>query len=364
MTDALENRLEELKKDYAKTKYNKATNKYLGILRAKMAKIRKQMSSKKGKKGVGFAVKKTGDATIALVGFPNAGKSSILNTLTGVESKVADYAFTTLEVIPGMLEINGAKIQMLDTPGLIEHAHIGKGEGTKIASAIRVVDLILFVVDVNDYEKLFKLINELSELGIDFKSKARKVRIDITSAGGLHIGRNGRSALSDAEITSVMSELGVFNANIVLMSGCTMDDILDTMADDKIVIRSIVALNKIDISKDYKKVKADIESRTGMEVVPISAKTGHGAESLKKALFDNLGLVRVFLKERGGRTDFEKPLVVRRGSTIIDVARKVHADLAKEIRHAYVTGKSVKFQNQRVSIEHVVDDGDIVTFIS
>ena len=121
-------KIEELQEQYSKTKYNKATNKYLGILRAKIGDIRKAMASQSRRVGTGYSVRKSGNATIVLVGFPNAGKSSLLHALTGVQSKVADYEFTTLEVIPGMLEYSGAKLQILDLPGLIQGAHIGREE--------------------------------------------------------------------------------------------------------------------------------------------------------------------------------------------------------------------------------------------
>lgn len=364
MDDALNSKLDDLKKQYSKTKYNKATNKYLGLLRAKMAKIRKQISSKKGKKGVGFAVKKTGDATIALVGFPNAGKSSTLNLLTGVESKVADYAFTTLEVIPGMLNLKGAKIQILDTPGLIEGAHIGKGEGNKIASAIRVVDLILFIVDVTDYDKIFYLINELSSLGIDFNEKTVKVKVDEIEKGGIRIIRNGKAAPPDSSIIEVMKGVGITNANVFIFGSCTLDDILDAISEDKIRIPSIIALNKIDLDLNFKKVKDNLEAKTDMKVVTISVKTGYGIESLKDTMFGSLGLIRIFLKEKGERADFERPLIMKEGSTVFDVARRIHADLAKEVRFAYVTGSSVRFLNQRVGLNHVVKDDDVITLVS
>ena len=156
-------KIDELKAQYSKTKYNKATNKYLGMLRAKIASIKKEMESQGRRAGTGYSVRKSGNATVCLVGFPNAGKSSLLRVLTGVQSRVADYAFTTLDVIPGMLEYSGAKIQVLDLPGLIQGAHIGKGGSLKIISVIRIADLILFVVDVNNHQQLYTLMDELKE---------------------------------------------------------------------------------------------------------------------------------------------------------------------------------------------------------
>jgi 50S ribosome-binding GTPase len=92
-------------------------------------------------------VTKTGDARVGLVGFPSVGKSTLLSVLTGTESEAAAYEFTTLTCIPGVIQYKGAKIQLLDLPGIIEGAKDGKGRGRQVISTARTCGLILITLD-------------------------------------------------------------------------------------------------------------------------------------------------------------------------------------------------------------------------
>ena len=125
-----------LEEEILKTQKNKATNAHIGKLKAKIAALKAKEEkaaahSKSSGGSDGFEVKKSGDASVALVGFPSVGKSSLISQLTGVDSETGSFAFTTLTCIPGLLEHNGAKIQILDLPGLIKGAADGKVEGKR-----------------------------------------------------------------------------------------------------------------------------------------------------------------------------------------------------------------------------------------
>lgn len=358
-------KIEELKEQYSKTKYNKATNKYLGMLRAKIANIKKEIESQGRKAGTGYAVRKSGNATVALVGFPNAGKSSLLHVLTGVESRVADYAFTTLDVIPGMLEYSGAKIQILDLPGLIQGAHVGKGGSLRIISVIRVADLVLFVLDINSYHQLYQLMEELELLNIRLNQKRPNMRIEKGLVGGLNIEGNGHRIPDKEVIQSIFNEFKIFNGEVIFYADTTDQQLLDFVADNCVYIRGAVALNKID-TVDRKRVDAirkEIETKTGMKVTPISAKMTDNIEDLKGTVFAGLELIRVYLKPRDGEPDFGKPLVLNKGATVTDVVRKINTKLVKSIKYALISGPSSKFSNQRVGKEHKVMDKDIVTVV-
>ena len=143
-------KIAEIEREIGRTQKNKATNYHLGTLKAKLAKYRAQLlepAGKKGPEGEGFDVMKSGDARVAMIGFPSVGKSTLLSTLTKTESCTADYEFTTLTCIPGVIEHRGANIQLLDLPGIIEGASQGKGRGRQVIAVARTADLVIMVLD-------------------------------------------------------------------------------------------------------------------------------------------------------------------------------------------------------------------------
>lgn len=162
MTKKIEEQIRSIEEEIRQTPHHKGTEHHIGRLRARLAQLRQSLQKKEkktstGKRG-GYSVGKQGDATVALIGPPSAGKSTLLNILTGANSKVGDYAFTTKKVVPGILKYKGATIQMLDIPGLDNRA----------LSVARNSDLVLVITDVrrlgwlkkakNDYEFLCYLL--------------------------------------------------------------------------------------------------------------------------------------------------------------------------------------------------------------
>ena len=153
--DSIEAEIKSLEDEIRNTPYNKATQHHIGLVKAKIARLREkqeQRSSKKGK-AEGFSVKKSGDATVILVGFPSVGKSTLLNRITKAESKTAAYAFTTLTVIPGIMEYEHARIQILDVPGVLKGASAGTGRGKEVLAVVRSCDMVVFVLDVLNPEE-------------------------------------------------------------------------------------------------------------------------------------------------------------------------------------------------------------------
>ena len=128
-------KIKDLELEYGRTQKNKATNGHLGIIKAKLSKLRGELlqyQASSGGGGEGFAVQRSGDGRVALIGFPSVGKSSLLNALTSTQSEAAGYEFTTLTCIPGNIIYNDTRIQLLDLPGIIEGAaHGRKGAGRR-----------------------------------------------------------------------------------------------------------------------------------------------------------------------------------------------------------------------------------------
>ena len=131
---SLEEQIRELEEEIKKTPYNKATQHHIGKLKAKIARLKGEAEKRAAKSGgaKGYSVRKSGNASVAIVGLPSVGKSTLLNSLTEAKSEVAHYHFTTLSVVPGLMEYRGAKIQLLDLPGLIKGAAKGRGRGKEI----------------------------------------------------------------------------------------------------------------------------------------------------------------------------------------------------------------------------------------
>lgn len=349
--------IEEIEATIRKTPHHKATNAFIGNMRAKISKLKDKEASvaKKGGGGggLGYSVKKQGDATVALVGPPSAGKSTLINKITNSKSKVAPYAFTTISVIPGMLKYNDAYVQILDIPGLIEGASIGKGKGKEVLSVARGADLLVIMTDIKRPEAIDKLIVELEGAGIRINKEKPKIRLEKQMGGGVSVTSNIKQDFDNDTVESIAKEFGFKNGNITLKEKLTIDQLVDSFSKRIVYKKAIFVVNKADT--DVKKEENDY--------LYISAENGTGIENFIEKVWKELELVKIYLVRREQNPSFDNPIIMKKENTLQDVANDIGTEFALGKKLAKVWGQGSKFPGQELSLKTKVVEGMQIRFI-
>ncbi len=366
-TSSVEQQIKDIEDEIFNTQKNKATEHHIGKLKAKLARLRDEVDKRKsaGSKGKGFSVKKTGEATVGLIGFPSIGKSTLLNQLTDAKSRTGDYEFTTLDAIPGMMRHNGAQIQLLDLPGLITGASKGKGRGHEILSAVRNVDLILFMIDAQHDNQLQLMAQELHTAGLRLNQHKPDVVVKKTGHGGITVTSTIPLTYLDEDLVKSIASEYVINADIIVRENITEDQLIDVFIQNRVYVPAVVLINKEDlVSKELLQQKIRTIAQQRWKVLHISAKTGAGLSELRELIFTELKFIRVYMKPVGKQIDYNEPLILKEGNTVGDACRKLHRDFQRKFRYAAVTGPSAKHTVQKVGLDHHLQDGDVLTIVT
>ena len=361
---SLEEQIAEIEEEIRSTQYNKATQHHIGRLRAKIAVLKlereKRASSKGG--GVGYSVRKSGHATVGLVGFPSVGKSTLLNRVTGAFSAIGAYDFTTLTIIPGMLRWGGASIQILDMPGLVPGAAKGRGRGREVLSVVRSVDLILFLIDP-EHTDFKALVNELEGGGVRVNGRPPKIVITPGDRGGLVVNSTVKlTKLAGGLALAIAREFGFHNGSVVFREDATADQLIDVFAGNRVYIRAILAVNKAELVGDAER-KRLAEALRPFKVHFVSARTGEGIPELIDAVGQALAFIRIYVKPPGREPDREEPVILRKGDRVEQLLQRLPTDLAHGFKAAMVWGASARFPGQTVGRDHPLADEDVVTVL-
>eukprot|EP00235_Prasinoderma_singulare_P004171 CAMPEP_0119185668 /NCGR_PEP_ID=MMETSP1315-20130426/68632_1 /TAXON_ID=676789 /ORGANISM="Prasinoderma singularis, Strain RCC927" /LENGTH=332 /DNA_ID=CAMNT_0007180101 /DNA_START=221 /DNA_END=1219 /DNA_ORIENTATION=- len=312
-------KIKEIEEEMARTQKNKATSGHLGLLKAKLAKLRRELledpaGSGGGGKGEGFDVRSTGIARVGLVGFPSVGKSTLLTKLTGTFSEAASYEFTTLTCVPGVIRYMGAKIQLLDLPGIIEGAKDGKGRGRQVIATARTCSLILIVLDVMKPMTHKAVIEkELEGFGIRLNKKPPNIVFRKKEKGGINFNNSGTSgAITIDAVKSILNEYKIHNADVYLKEEVTTDDLVDVVECSEgkgrgvVYIPVLYVLNKIDqITREELELVDKMEN-----CCPICAQKEWNLDGLLERIWAKLELKRIYTKPKGMMPDFEEPVVL------------------------------------------------------
>jgi len=262
--------------------------------------IQEVLSKKKGKfrEYDPFEIKRSGDARVALFGMTNVGKSTLMNSITNAKVKTGNYSTTTTTALGGTCIYDGVQIQMVDLPGFVDYNDDWK-INKQIIRVARTSDAILMVIDL---------------------SQDAKIQYEFLV-----------SQLQKAEI--IMDGESVFQIQIIATKG------------------------DLPFSKENYEL---LKSLSEFKILPISITYEKSLEGLKKWLYDSLEIMKVFTKKHHQKPDLENPMIVHIGTTVGDIAKKIHKDFVENFDHAKIWGKSVQFDGQNVGIEHELMDGDVV----
>ncbi|HLE48641.1 MAG TPA: GTPase [Patescibacteria group bacterium] len=370
----IQEQIESIQKEIRETPYHKGTEHHIGMLRARLSRLKdKQFESvikSKGGGGGGYSVKHQGDATVVLVGPPSVGKSTLINQLTNARSKVAPYAFTTVTVIPGMMVYKDARIQILDVPGLIEGAEIGKGRGREVLSVVRGADLLIIMTDNEFPNALEKITDSLEKHGIRINKKKPQILIDKKLKGGITIHSNHHQEIGKETIKEVVSEMGIKNAEITINEKVDLEQLIDATSRNRVYIPAIYLLNKVDLLDESRKNNDSIdqtdtsnESIHLQKIFKVSAQMGIGIEELKDEVLKTLGLIRIYLIKHDDEPGDDQPMVVKNGYDLGKILEKIGEEFSENIIKAKIWGTGSKFPGQEVSLKTKVEDGMKIRFI-
>jgi hypothetical protein len=348
---------------------HKGTERLRGQAKRQMALLRKEIIERKqrriGKGGPKFFLEKEGAAQVVILGPTKVGRSSLLAAVTNAKVEVSDYPYTTREPTPGMLLYKDIQFQIIEAPALTESSNKDEFRDIQTLALARNADGLLLMVDLsqNPSRQFSMIINELEKARIIIEKPRAKVEIEKQHLGaGLRIAVVGR--LVDCNLKDVENLLKGYRISdgvVKIYGEATLDDVEDAIFESTIYRPTLVIANKIDIPEAAERLH-ELKGAVGTQtkIIPISCKTRTSLEPLGKEIFESLDIIRVYSREPNKKGHSPKPFVLKRGATIVDVAKQIHSDFYEQFAYAKVWAKRLTFSPQKVGLSFTLEDGDIV----
>jgi uncharacterized protein len=304
-----EEKLAALKKMWVILPKHKASEKVQAQLKTKIADLSDEIEHKQAtakKSATTYKIPKQGAGQVVFLGPPNAGKSKLLTRLTKATPEVAAYPFTTREPVPGMMDWEDIRVQLIDLPPITADFY-----EPYITDFTRMADAALLFVDLSDDDGPFS-----TETAIE---KLRSMR------------RNLVKEIPEGEEDPTIWHLRTLMvANKIETEG----------ANDRLEIVREMFANQFPIHL-------------------ISAEKGDGLDELRTKIYELLGVIRVYAKQPGKPADMKAPFTIPIGGSVLDFAEKVHTDFGETLKSARVWGTGV-FEGQTVKRDHILHDKDVV----
>ena len=351
---------------------HKGTMKLRGEIKRKIAIIRDDIEDKR-RKGTGKSsggpklfIEKGASAQVALVGMTNVGKSCLMSATTNSKVVVTPTPFSTHEPVPGIMTYKDVQFQIVEAPAVMEGAAEGKAGGNVTLGLARNADGIILMLDLSrdTVIQLELILTELEKSRVLVsKPTGGRVEIERRPAGArLRVVVVGR--LIDCSMREVEELLRTYRINdaIVHVKGeVTIDDVEDAIYENTIYKPAVVVANKLDLpgaSKNLQRLKQHVKDK--LPIVAMSCEQKIGLEELGNAVFESLGIIRIYTKEPSAKVHSKHPFALRKGATMNELAKNIHKELSSNFMFAMVWAKRLPFSPKKVGVNFVLDDGDIV----
>ena len=366
-----EEKLRALQEFYSSIPKHKGTENLRAWVRRKIAELKEEIAEQKARRrggGASFFVQKEGAAQVIMLGETLSGKSTLLRALTNAEPEIKGVPFTTLKPVPGMVRYEDIQFQLVEVPAVVEGMHKGAvWWGSRVLGMARNADLLMIVIDLsnNPVKQLKTIIGELKEAGIMLRRPKGRVVIERSKAvHGIRVITLGRLLdATAADVIKLLNSYRIYHAIVRIYGDATLDDVEKAIFERTSFKRALFVLNKVDLVSAS---KAGILARKIREVLPdsdavvVSALKGYGINEIPQRIFRLSGVIRVYTKEPNQQKPSEIPLILKKGATVADAIMKIREEFLQYFKYARIWGPSAKFPGERVGLDHVLEDGDII----
>jgi ribosome-interacting GTPase 1 len=348
---------------------HKGTSKLVANVKRRIAELEEEIEKSRNRRkgsGSGFAIPKEGAGQIVILGPPNVGKSSLLTLVTNAKPEISPLPFTTKKPIPGMLQYEDIQFQLVEAPAIVEGAAEGRMEGTQTLSLARNADGLILMVDLSDnpVTQLAMLLSELERAGIVVEKPEGEVEI-VRRSHGIGIQIIGGGMLVDCtynDVKALLNSYRITSALVKISGKVSLDDIENSLFSSSVYKPAVIVANKFDTPNakvNLMLLKKEISERK-IPFLVSSCLNKEGLEKLGETIFRMLEVIRIYTKEPSSKEPSEKPLVLKKGASVIDVAKKLHSEMYRNFKYARIWGPSAKYPGEKVGSNHALMDGDIV----
>jgi len=362
-------KLQTLQEFLSEVPKHKGNERLRAQVKTQIAELRQDIIEQRGRRGGGrslWSVEREGAAQVMIFGATKSGKSSLLGALTNAHVEVTSYDYSTRYPAPGMLQFEDIQIQLVELPAPTHLANENRyAIQTGSTSLIRQCDGLILIVDLsNDPTTQLDLIL-LSLEAIHISTRRAQTRVDIVpekGGGEIRVAALGSDELlSHEQISDLLHSYGIRSALVRIFGNATMDDVEDAILENVTLYKpTIVIANKLDLDSGRGASSRFLSHAAGFPTVTVSCLTRQGVEGVGHQLFSCLDLVRVYTKEPNEPKPSPHPFVVHQGTTVRELARSIHSDLAERYRYSRLWGPTSKFAGERVGPDHILGDRDIV----